>query len=190
MGKKSRNRGDYADLWKHIEYSVLIRSTDEYIVYIDVDGDLDWETTERYDNSIPRKPEYDSTAVNSILNDAAILEVTVKDDSDRSKVNRLLGEAIACALELDYPSARKMIRAAQGFFGKRKKPQAKAAQGFLRKRKKPQAKAAQGFLRKRKNHRQRMSHEQAQPAPVTFSSSMAGIATQSAKYSDCSDGLD
>jgi predicted nucleotide-binding protein len=58
---------------------------------------------------------------------AAILEVTAKDGSrkrDRLQVNRLLGEAIACTLELDYFSARKMIRVAQKFVDQQKKPQA------------------------------------------------------------------
>jgi hypothetical protein len=83
MGKKSRNTGDYAHIWRHIKYSVLIRSSADYIVYIDRDGDLDWQTTTRYDNSVARNRGYDHSAMNSTLTDAAILEVTTKHDSGR-----------------------------------------------------------------------------------------------------------
>jgi hypothetical protein len=126
MGKRPGNRGDYAERWNHIKYNVLIHSTADHIVFIDLDGDLDWETTIEYDDSVARRPGYDLAAVNSILNEGTILEVNAKQslsNPERSQLNRLIGEAIACALEIDYAGARRMIAAAQEYVYDRKRAQ-------------------------------------------------------------------
>jgi hypothetical protein len=35
--------GDYAEKWSHIKYAYLILVDDHFIVFLDNDGDIDWE---------------------------------------------------------------------------------------------------------------------------------------------------
>lgn len=62
-------RGDYAEQWSHHNIDALIISTKDYIVHLDDDGDLDWETTPEYDREIKQNQEYDLKKHNTILND-------------------------------------------------------------------------------------------------------------------------
>jgi len=90
-------------------------STKDYIVHIDQDGDLDWETTQEYDREIERNPGYVLTTHNSILNGAAVLEVTPCDELKpevRRHFTRLIGQALACCFDLDYLAAQKALLAA------------------------------------------------------------------------------
>lgn len=111
-------RGDYRDQWSHIDWKVLIISTKNFVVFIDEDGDLDWETTPAYDAAQDSDPSYDAKARNSILNDAALLEATPCSGISaeaRGHFKRLIGTAISCSLGCDYDGAAKMIGAASQY---------------------------------------------------------------------------
>lgn len=115
-------RGDYYELWKHLKWSILIVSTRNYIVFIDEDGDLDWETTVEYDDTATKDKKYDIDKHNSITNDAALLEATPCngfEDQVKLQFRRLIGEAIACSFDHDYVNARKMLLAAAQYFRSR-----------------------------------------------------------------------
>jgi hypothetical protein len=104
-------RGDYQEQWAHLDPQYLIRQTKGFIVFIDKEGDLDWETTSEYDE----EGHQDDDAHNSIMNDAALLEVTPNEGLQPRQVlwfKRLIGEAMVCSFEHDYGNGRKMLVAA------------------------------------------------------------------------------
>lgn len=111
-------RGDYADKWKHVQLSYLITSEEDFIVGLDKDGDIDWETTPEYD----KKGHKDARQHNAILNDAALLEATPCDGVRADKIKhfkRLIGEAIVRSLSDDYSSAEKMLSEAKTYISSR-----------------------------------------------------------------------
>ena len=112
----NQGRGDYLEQWSHIEAVSVIHSTQDYIIYIDTDNEVNWETTRRYDNSLDSKPEYSLAALNEIINEGVVLEGKVDSgfgDAIKRQVKRLICEAIACALEFDYAGGRRMINEAR-----------------------------------------------------------------------------
>jgi len=89
------------------------------IVHINTKGDLDWETSVEYDKEIEEKKEFDLKKRDAIRIDAAVLEATPCEGFDpqiRQQFKRLIGEALACSLNLDYAAARSMISAARQYF--------------------------------------------------------------------------
>jgi hypothetical protein len=116
--RRKEMRGDYSDNWDHIKTSVLIRSTSDYIVFLDADGDLDWETSIIYDESEEKNPQFDVAKSNSILTDAALLEATPCEGIDAAtcrNFRRIIGEALVCSLEFDYTGARKALISARDY---------------------------------------------------------------------------
>jgi len=114
----TNKRGDYADKWAHIQHEYLVHAAEQYIVFIDKDLDVDWETSREYD-AIGHK---DRGRHNAILNDAAFLESTPCDGLNRHvqlHFKRLVGEAIARSLDQDYTSAEKMLKAAREYISAR-----------------------------------------------------------------------
>ncbi|MDR3492160.1 MAG: hypothetical protein P4M12_09005 [Gammaproteobacteria bacterium] len=112
-------RGDYHEQWCHIKRKYDIRITKNYIVYIDLEDDIDWETTEEYDNT---EEQQNLEAHNSVINDAALLEVTPSDGLQPKQIlqfKRLIGEALACSFDRDYDNARKMLDVATKYVGDR-----------------------------------------------------------------------
>jgi hypothetical protein len=113
-----KTRGDYADKWGHIKSSYLILAEEHFIVFIDKDGDIDWETSPEYD----AKGHKDDHKHNAILNDAALLEATPCDGvraDRRAHFKRLIGEAIVRSLDDDYASAETMLMAAGKYISAR-----------------------------------------------------------------------
>jgi hypothetical protein len=111
-------RGDYAEKWAHHSVGYLIASTKDYIVYLDQDGYIDWETTPDYDAELGSSPAYKLEMRNLILSESALLEVSPCEgltDVMQRHFKRLIGEALVCSLEFDYSGAQKMIGAARQF---------------------------------------------------------------------------
>jgi hypothetical protein len=94
--------------WSDLDVHHLILNTDEFIVFLDGDLDIDWKTKAKYDEHGPKDPD----EYNGILNRAASLECTPNDHHKRNvrlNFKRMIGEAIARALDNDYDSAKKML---------------------------------------------------------------------------------
>ncbi len=111
-------RGDYAERWRHHDIGLLIRATKNLIVYIDPVGALDWETTTEYDESAPDRPDENLSKRQSILGDCAVLETRPCQGLAPEAVRqykRLLGEAIAAALNREYSTGQKMVVAARQY---------------------------------------------------------------------------
>ena len=104
--------------WEHIAPQVLILATKRYIVFIKEDGDVDWETTTDYDKEATTTSGYDRDKLNSVLNDAALVETTPSDGLSqvaKLQFKRLVGEAIARGLDHDYDGAKSIISSAGQF---------------------------------------------------------------------------
>lgn len=109
---------DYKSRWSDHKIGYLIRSTKQYIVYIDTDGYLDWSTTTHYDANEAGSANFSAEKRNAIIADAALLEVTPCDGLSaeaRQQFKRLIGESLVCCFDLDYVSAKKTLLAAQQF---------------------------------------------------------------------------
>ncbi len=100
--------------WPHIHPKYLIRSSRDFIVWIDDELDIDWQSSDEYD----AEGHEDSHKHNLILNEAAALETTPCDalaTSMKTHFKRLIGEAITRSFDHDYPSAGEMLEAARAY---------------------------------------------------------------------------
>lgn len=94
--------------WPDMRIQHLVHETDDFIVAIDPELDLDWETTDEYDATGPKEP----MRHNEILNLAASLECIPNDHQKRSvRINfkRMIGEGIARSLKHDYDNAQRIL---------------------------------------------------------------------------------
>ena len=108
----------YVGHWPEHQEGERIIETDEYVGRIDLKGNIDWETSKAYDASVLTNCKYNHSKYHSILNDAALLEVSPCDGltrETRKQFKRLIGEALRCSFEFDYVDAKNMIRAAGKF---------------------------------------------------------------------------
>jgi len=107
---------------RHLIFHHASPSNGEYIVYLDKELDIDWETDNAFDAYI------NSTAtmkadLRKILHSIALLEPVAQNWPDDLKLaaKRLLGEAIVSVLEGDSPVAEKAITHAKEFFRQKSK---------------------------------------------------------------------
>jgi hypothetical protein len=90
--------------------------TEEFIVWIDKDIDIDWVTNDY------KKTRKSFEEQNQVLNDVARLECIPSDhhkENIRINYKRMLGEAIARSLEADDESAMKMLVKAEEYIKER-----------------------------------------------------------------------
>lgn len=113
---------DVDEQWKHVtdrdDYKEYVAMTNDYIVYIDDGRDVTWETTPAYDREAPHMPNYDQAALNSITNQVEVMSATPSEGFTSETIRRfkkLLGGAVACALDVDYASGRQMLADAQTY---------------------------------------------------------------------------
>lgn len=98
--------------WPDADIHYLILETDEFIVFLDSDLDIDWITLPSYDAEGPKSP----AEHNDVLNRAASLECVPNQHQNRSirlNFKRMVGEAVARSLDHDYDSAKKMLEQAR-----------------------------------------------------------------------------
>jgi hypothetical protein len=100
--------------WKDHDGNIgyLIKSTNFFIVYLDKEGDVDWETTDEHEKTL------DANAVGLVSNRVALvnaLPLVYLSKEARLSLGRMLGEATARALEHDSEAAHRMLDDAQAF---------------------------------------------------------------------------
>lgn len=105
--KRSFEIGD----WKKYDFKIwdVVDWTVEYIIFIDSKLELDY----RFHKTIQDIPRF-----NQAMNQASLLETSISPDaplSVRIFCKRLIGEAMACALEEDYDNTRTMFESASTF---------------------------------------------------------------------------
>lgn len=94
--------------WPDVRILHLIHETEDYIVALDPELDLDWETSAAWDAKGPD----DRTRHNEILNRAASLECIPNEHqkhSVRLNFKRMIGEGIARSLKHDYDNAQGIL---------------------------------------------------------------------------------
>jgi len=106
----------FKERWPDMDVAYLVFEHDEFIVCIDKDEDVDWETNDKF------KGHKDEAANNKILNHMAILECLPIYDLNkkiRMSYKRMLGEAIARSLCNDYVNAAMILNEAETFIMQR-----------------------------------------------------------------------
>ena len=104
--------------WPDLDLHYLVFEHDDFIVYLDSDLDVEWQTSDYYDKSGPNDPPRH----NQILNLAASLECVPNDHHRRNvrlNFKRMVGEGVARSLDHDYGSADKMLEQARLYIADR-----------------------------------------------------------------------
>jgi hypothetical protein len=98
--------------WQFVEYRHLIKARSNFIVYIDKELDLEWKTSDKFDE----ENQANDVEYAKITNRAAALEAADRDTSDEKRTlnfKRQIGEAIARGLEGHFESAHEMLEVAE-----------------------------------------------------------------------------
>jgi hypothetical protein len=113
-------RQDYEIDWPNLPVKYLIVSKQgEYIVFLDNENDIDWKTSDEFDNNLHSEQNKE---INKIKNEINRLEsILLNHLEDRTIINfkRQLGEALVRAFDNDYENATKMLGHAENFIVKR-----------------------------------------------------------------------
>lgn len=115
-------RGDYHDQWAHHSIGFLIRATKDYVVHIDKDGKLDWETTPEFDSEIAKRPDEQRKMLSDVNGEICLAEsAPLKDYSAEVKHHylKLLGEALVHWIEGDINTSQKMAQGARLYLRER-----------------------------------------------------------------------
>jgi hypothetical protein len=119
--KDTGSPGDFSNIWRRdeLKWREIINSTADYIVFIDADGKLEWQTSVEFDAKAATDPKYDLAAYNVVINDGSLLlalpcEGFASDTKHHIRV--LVGEALACGFDHDYANAMSMLDAARQYF--------------------------------------------------------------------------
>lgn len=109
---------DYTDIWPGINVHYLVLATDDFIVFVDPELDVDWATSSKFDE----QGYLDPVAHNNVLNRTALLESLPTYDLNpkiRLSYKRMLGEAIARSLRHDYLNAGTILDESETFINAR-----------------------------------------------------------------------
>ena len=114
------DKKDYENEWPGLPIKYLIIASKEYIVFLDNENDLDWKTSDVFDErirSFEDKKEYFS--VKNEIDSAENTPINHLDDKVIIGFKRQLGEALVRAFEGDYDNAIVMVKHAQDYIFKR-----------------------------------------------------------------------
>lgn len=115
-------RGDYHEQWAHHSVGFLIRATKDYVVHIDKDGKLDWETTPDFDGEIKKRPDEQKSMLGAVIGEICLAEsIPLRDFSDEVKHHylKLLGEALVHWISGDAGLSHKMVEGALAYLRER-----------------------------------------------------------------------
>jgi hypothetical protein len=104
---------DYRGFWHLTDKQCPIMITKQYAVFLDAEGDLDWQTTEAFDNELTLRVA--PKQLNSVLNQVAILRSYPVEHLTRIQRNNfrmMVGEGLARGFEFDPMSAMEMFQKA------------------------------------------------------------------------------
>ena len=104
--------------WPGIQPEHLILEATDFVVWIDKDLDIDWQTSQKYDETGPKDP----AEWNAVLNRVAALECVPNDHHSRNirlNFKRMIGEGVARGLDYDYESAKNILEQAAAYIADR-----------------------------------------------------------------------
>jgi hypothetical protein len=109
---------NYSDFWRDkiddFDSIYLVRSAEHYVVWLDKDDDVDWMTTDEYDQRGAKNQQKH----NAISSDASVLECAPCHGlagQIKRHYRRLVGEARVYNFEDDYETAQRMLNEAQTY---------------------------------------------------------------------------
>lgn len=110
----------------HIEILVIDNREDGYVVFLDQDLDVDWKTTDAYDQA-PKKAEDAAAFGRSRSRSARLHAVPVEhlDEGVRRSYRLMLGEATARALAFDFEASEEIFAHAAEFVSARNQEMAR-----------------------------------------------------------------
>lgn len=113
-------RQDYENDWPNLPIKYLVVAADNYIVFLDNENDLDYQTNDAFDAE-PLRVEQ-RAELNQVKNSIAKAEcIPTNQLEERTVINfkRQLGEALVRAFEKDYENARHMVEIAEEYVSNR-----------------------------------------------------------------------
>lgn len=114
------DKRDYEKDWPGLPVKYLIVASKDYIVFLDDENDIDWKTSDAFDEreETPQEKKEYYSAKNEI-DSAESTPINHLDEKVVIGFKRQLGEALVRAFEGDYDNARKMVKLAQDYILKR-----------------------------------------------------------------------
>src|SRR5690348_16299873 len=101
----------YEEDWPNLPIKYLVVAADDYIVFIDHENDIDWQTKDSLEHQ-------DIDKHNAIINKAVFLEsIPCNHFEEKTIINykRMIGEAYCRCFENDYQNADAMLQYAKQF---------------------------------------------------------------------------
>lgn len=111
---------EYEKDWPGLPIKYLIIATNNYIVFLDEENDLDWQTSDDFDNLELKQEEKKSFyKVKNEIDSSECIPLDKLEEKVVISFKRQLGEALVRAFESDFENAHKMVEHAQDFILKR-----------------------------------------------------------------------
>lgn len=114
----SNSEPDYISKWPDLKIKYLVFASHDFIVFIDDENDVDWQTSDKFDSGF----NGDEEKHNAVLNRLAKLESTPYYDLEEKLVinfKRQLGEALVRSFSRDFVNANQMLDLARDFISNR-----------------------------------------------------------------------
>lgn len=111
-------RSDVPQQWSHLPVGYLVFSTSDFAVFLNDQGEVDWETTDEYEAS----GKLDMPKFNGVHNAAMLLECQPCEDlskDHRTNFRKMIALAIARGLQNDFVNAEAMIQSAGVYYTRR-----------------------------------------------------------------------
>jgi hypothetical protein len=112
------------DRWKGSEKDIryLVYEDTRFIVFIDHDMDIQWETDDEFDKVLGQRDEKSKGQYYNVMTRAALAETLPADGltaKQQQRFKRLIGEATVCCFEAQYDNALSALGYAREYLGDR-----------------------------------------------------------------------
>ena len=118
-----RKTGLHEETWKHVKAKQILFVGRSYIVYIDSNDDLLWETSPEFDEATsPDVTKFDAVKFNRVISESEILSAQISGHLPKPVAylaRSLVGAALSNNFELDFENATKSLDAARSFIENR-----------------------------------------------------------------------
>ena len=114
------DKREYEEQWPGLPINYLIVASDDYIVFLDYENDIDWKTSDEFDaKELTPEEKNKYFAVKNEIDSAETIAINHIDDKVVIAFKRQLGEALVRVFEGEYENASNMVKLAQDYILKR-----------------------------------------------------------------------
>ncbi|HHT02763.1 MAG TPA: hypothetical protein GX005_00400 [Bacteroidales bacterium] len=114
------DKREYEEQWPGLPINYLIVASDDYIVFLDHENDIDWKTSDEFDaRELTSEDKNKYFAVKNEIDSAETIAINHIDDKVVIAFKRQLGEALVRVFEGEYENASNMVKLAQDYILKR-----------------------------------------------------------------------